>query len=357
MEEMPALAFSKSIADETDEGALYLQWQFDSAAPTDLEYPLLSLRENAHQAGVDVSFEAIGNEWLVKLVGLHEPMPAVLDALARNLNQPEVRLSPSSPVAMIAIRELLKAFPACCVGARSETAHAPASLANAHWQGLGVGLPAACEAAIRTAASHLPGQPATIERLPQTLTGQHLWHEVNTDSSEAALLLFCPTPTQSLIDEAAWRLLGHLLHGPFYQRLRVELQLGYAIFSGIRQINGQTGLLFGVQSPSVSLAGIVEHLKTFLQQLPSLIAGCADLGAQNLAEQFTILPVAQAGDLLWHAQLAGHPSDYLERLQQLIQTRTREDLLHAAQQLNDATGGWRCVANGPCIDHSWQPSG
>lgn len=147
-----------------------------------------------------------------------------------------------------------------------------------------------------------------------------------------------------------------MLQGPFYQRLRVELQIGYAVFSGIRQVDGQTGLLFGVQSPSLSLGRIAEHLQTFLQQLPSLIKRSADVGNQPLAQQFTAqaLPVSQAADLLWHAQLAGHSSSYLDQLQHLIQSRTREDLQHAAQQLLEAAGGWRCVANGPRISDDWQ---
>ncbi|NVZ72259.1 pyrroloquinoline quinone biosynthesis protein PqqF [Pseudomonas costantinii] len=357
--EMSALAFSQALADDTDEGALYLLWRFDSAVPAGLENTLQPLAENARQAGVELSFEITTHDWLVKMVGLHETIPAVLEELARSLNLSGERQPPSTSAPMIAIRELLKALPVCCAGVHSESREAPEPWTTARWQGLGAGLPAACEAAIKTAAARLPGQPASIEYKPQALDGQHCWHEVKTDSSEAALLLFCPTPTQSLADEAAWRLLGHLLQGPFYQRLRVELQLGYAVFSGIRQINGQTGLLFGVQSPSVSLTGIVDHLQTFLRQLPSLIESTADLGNQTLAQQFTaqVLPVAQAADLLWHAQLAGHPSGYLSQLQQLIQTRTREDLQHAAQQLNGATGGWRCVANGPRIADTWQTTG
>jgi coenzyme PQQ biosynthesis probable peptidase PqqF len=352
--EVSALTFSKALADDTDEGALYLHWRFDSSVPVGLENALQALRENAHQAGVELSFETFANDWRVKMVGLHEPMPAVLEALARDLSLPVEPLAPSNAAPMIAIRELLKALPACCTGTCSETRETPASWATARWQGLGVGLPAACEDAIKTAAARLPGPSANIEHQPQTIGSQHLWHEVKIDSSEAALLLLCPTPTQSLADEAAWRLLGHLLQGPFYQHLRVEQQIGYAVFSGIRQINGQTGLLFGVQSPSVSLAGIVDHLQAFLKQLPSLIEHSADLGGQKLAQQFTVLPVTQVADLLWHAQLAGHPSDYLEQLQVLIQTCTRKDLLHAAEQLNNATGGWSCVANGPRINDSWQ---
>ena len=344
-----ALTFNQSLAQDGDEAALYLQWQF---APSGLESALQPLREQARQAGVELSFDTIGNDWLVKMVGLHEPMPAVLEALAHSLNQaPQATVTPTP---MIAIRELLKALPTCCAALTAQNGEA--SWATARWHGLGLGFPAALEAAIKTAAARLPGQPANIDHSPLALGGQRIWHEVNTDSNETALLLFCPTPSQTLADEAAWRLLGHLLQGPFYQRLRVELQIGYAVFSGIRQINGQTGLLFGVQSPSVSLEGILDHLQTFLQQLPALISSSDELGNQALAQQFSVptLAVAQAAELLWHAQLAGHPATYLGELEHLIQTRTHAGIQRAAQQLNDATGGWQCVANGPCFNDSWQ---
>ncbi len=354
--EVSALTFSQALADDTGEGALFLHWRFDSAAPAGLESLLQPLRENARQAGVEMSFDAIGDDWQVKLIGLQEPMPAVLEALVNSLSQsPEL---PDAPTPVIAIRELLKALPACCAGAVCDESKKSA-WASAHWQGFGVGFPVAREAAIRAAAARLPGQPASLEPRRPSLNGQRLWHEVNTHSREPAVLLFCPTPTQSLADEAAWRLLGHVFQGPFYQRLRVELQLGYAVFSGVRQINGQTGLLFGVQSPSIAVEGIVDHLLAFLKQLPTLIDDCQDLGNPLVAEQFSTqtLPVSQAAELLWQAQLAGHPSDYLAQLQQAIQGCTRASVHHAAQQLNDATGGWRCVANRPRINDSWQTAG
>lgn len=345
--EVSALAFSQALAGDGDEGALYLQWR---SAPSGLENALQPLREHARQAGVELSFESLGQDWQVKMIGLQEPMPAVLDALAQSLNQPQE--APPALPPMIAIRELLKALPACCNGHNPESASWPTS----RWHGLGLGFSATHEAAIKTAAVRLPGQPAHLDHVLPSLSGQRIWHEIKTDANEAALLLFCPTPSQSLADEAAWRLLGHLLQGPLYQRLRVELQIGYAVFSGIRQINGQTGLLFGVQSPSVSLEGIVDHLHVFLKQLPALIDSSADLGNMALAQQFSAqeLPSAQAAELLWHAHLAGHSSGYLADLQSHIQTYTREALQLAAQQLNDAAGGWRCVANGPRISKIWQ---
>ncbi|MCX9148962.1 pyrroloquinoline quinone biosynthesis protein PqqF [Pseudomonas sp. TB1-B1] len=354
--EVAALTFSQALADSSGEGALYLRWQFECAAPA-LESTMQAVRESAHQAGVELSFETAGNEWLLKMIGLHEPMPAILEALAQRLNQPQE--APLVPTPMMAIRELLKALPACCAASHFAPREQPAAWSTARWHGLGLGFPAACEAALKSAAARLPGQPTSLEHTHQDLSGQRVWHKVKTDSTEAALLLFCPTPSQALADEAAWRLLGHILQGPFYQRLRVELQVGYAVFSGIRQINGQTGLLFGVQSPSVPLEGIVAHLQTFLTQLPALVRSREDAGNLALAQQFSpqVLSMTQAAEWLWHAHLAGHPSDYLARLQALIQSCGVDELLLAAQQLNDAQGGWRCVANGSHTGDGWKPAG
>ena len=151
-------------------------------------------------------------------------------------------------------------------------------------------------------------------------------------------------------------MLAHLAQTPFYQRLRGELQVGYAVFSGIRQFNGQTGLLFGVQSPDVALADLLDHIQAFIKQLPALINGSDELGNAALARQFSpqALPTSQAAELLWQARLAGHGANYLEQLRELIQTRTRQHLVEAAAQLSQAAGGWRCLANGaPAGDH-WQ---
>jgi coenzyme PQQ biosynthesis probable peptidase PqqF len=350
--DLSALTFSQALPGDTDEGAIYLRWQMDSPLRADL-FP--RLRENASQACVELSFEAAGNHWQLKMVGLHEPMPAVLEEVARCLTQLDEQAQAPATAPTMAIRELLKALPGYCAGITPENQTAGQDRwLTARWQGLAVGLPAACETAIKSAAAKLPGHPETAVSECPSISGQYLWHEVSTDSSDAALLLFCPTPTQSLADEACWRLLAHLMQAPFYQRLRVELQLGYAVFSGIRQFNGQTGLLFGVQSPTASLAQILDHLQTFLKQLPELINTSGLPG--DLARQFSLdtLPTAQAAELLWHAHLAGHPSDYIQQLQDFIQTRTREDLMGAAQQLNAAAGGWRCVANGARLPAPWQ---
>lgn len=353
--DLSALSVSPALADDTGEGAVYLRWRFDSSQHADffprVEHSLRPLTEQARQAGVDLCLDVAGNDWLLKLTGLHEPLPAVLEQVARHLTQPdETPWPPSSSDTppTLAIRQLLKALPDYCSGSGPIEATPKASLAQlwsgARWQGLALGLPAQCATAVKGAASRLPGQAAADTPVPLPITGQRLYHRMATHAADAAVLLFCPTPSASLVDEARWRLLAHQVQTPFYQRLRVELQLGYAVFSGIRQFNGQTGLLFGVQSPTASVTEIVEHLQAFLSQLE--ISTCL---THALAGQFSAesLPMPQAAELLWQAHLAGHPADYLTQLQQAILSCTPQHMQDAVRHLNAATGGWHCLCNQP----------
>jgi len=155
-------------------------------------------------------------------------------------------------------------------------------------------------------------------------------------------------------------LLAHVCQTPFYQRLRVELQLGYAVFSALRQVHGQTGLLFGVQSPNVVTAQLLQHIEQFLSELPTLIQTLDENAfitqRQALVEQFSsaALTTNQAAELLWQGKLAGRPSDYLTQLPQAILLTDRAALLAAVQHLNRAEGGWRCLANSPAPGAPWQ---
>ena len=77
---------------------------------------------------------------------------------------------------------------------------------------------------------------------------------------------------------------------------------------------------------------------------------------QALAQQLRAseLPLEQAAQLLWQARLAGHPSDYLERLQASIEALTPTLVIQAARQLQKVAGGWRVLANGPAPGSPWQ---
>ena len=365
--ERSPMQFSQALPDSSGEGALCLSWHFDAAPASALHAALArslqSLMDDASQAGVELSFSETGNQWLFKLSGWHEPMPAILEQALQHLTTLDAEhwQATSAPAPLIAIRQLLKALPQVCLEA--VPASAPKDLlslwASAQWHGLAAGLPASVQSAVTRALARVPGTPATELPLPISIAGQRLWSEYPGHSDERALLLFCPTPTQTLADEAAWRMLAHLGQTPYYQRLRVELQLGYAVFSGVRQINGQTGLLFGVQSPTVSVDELLEHIQTFLQRLPQLIDSLTDQTLvdqlQSLAGQFDsqTLTLPQAFELLWQGKLANHSSDYLAQLRHAILQVQRSDLLEAARRLNQAHGGCRALASAACPP-GWQ---
>ncbi|KAF2389722.1 pyrroloquinoline quinone biosynthesis protein PqqF [Pseudomonas frederiksbergensis] len=364
--ERSSMQFSTALPGNTDEGAIYLRWRLDSTPDSrlqsSLENHLQPLREDARQAGVDFSFSAAGNEWLLKMTGLQEPMPTVLEHALTALTKLDADFpqSESTSPALMPIRQLLKVLPERCLQNSAVSADLPQLWSNARWDGLAVGLSAQTQAAMGVALSRIPGVADNQLTPPPSINSQHVWNTVDTGSSEHALLLFCPTATQEISDEAEWRLLAHLIQTPFYQRLRVELQLGYAVFSGLRQINGQTGLLFGVQSPSVAAVDLLEHIQHFLNKLGELIQGLDDATylaqRQALADQFDnhALPNVQAAELFWQAKLAGHSSDYLTQLPEAILKIDRQVLLAAAQRLNNAEGGWRSLASEACPGAPWQ---
>ncbi|WP_223487564.1 pyrroloquinoline quinone biosynthesis protein PqqF [Pseudomonas sp. A-RE-19] len=364
--ERSPMQFSQALPDNTDEGAVYLRWRLECAPhrrlQSSLENHLRPLREDARQAGVDVSFSASGNEWLLKMTGLQEPMPTILEHALKELTNPDARFLQEEPtvIALMPIRQLLKALPDLCLEHSVASDDLQQLWSNARWDGLAAGLSAQTQAVMGLALSRIPGTADSQLTPSASICSQRLWSTVATESSEHALLLFCPTATHDIADEAAWRLLAHVCQTPFYQRLRVELQLGYAVFSGLRQINGQTGLLFGVQSPSIAPLDLLEHIEQFLSGLAGMIESINDATfiaqRQALADQFDneALPNAQAADLIWQGKLAGHSSDYLKRLPQAILMIDREALVAAAQRLNRADGGWRCLASGPCPPTLWQ---
>jgi coenzyme PQQ biosynthesis probable peptidase PqqF len=361
--ERSPMQFSQALPDNSAEGAVYVRWRLDSAPGSRLQSRLKNnlqpLREEARQAGVDVSFSASGNEWLLTMTGLQEPMSTVLEHVLKRLANPDVEFTQNES-ALMPIRQLLKAFPAHILERTAASDDAQQLWSSSRWDGLAVGLSAQTQAAMGLALSRIPGTPDNQLTPPPAIHAQHLWSTVETASSESALLLFCPTASTDIADEAAWRLLAHLCQTPFYQRLRVDLQLGYAVFSALRQMHGQTGLLLGVQSPSVAPMDLLQHIEQFLNGLPDMIGDIDDASfitlRQALADQFasTALSNAQAAELLWQGKLAGRSSDYLMQLPKAIRLLDRPALIAAAHRLIQAEGGWRCLSSGPCPGSPWQ---
>ncbi|MBX8572366.1 pyrroloquinoline quinone biosynthesis protein PqqF [Pseudomonas cichorii] len=346
------------LVDSTDgtEAALFLRWQLQAPQPRlwrMLNGSLQNLIEQARQAGVAVSFSAYGTYWELRLSGIHEPMPTIVEHARQLLLQPDPRHAQAqSGPALIPIRELLKALPDQFLNMTAGQCSDDLQTvwASARRISLAVGLPAHSLALVNAALQDMPGTvDDTATEAPSVQPGKR-WQMQESGSPEDAVLVFCTAPGVSIDDEAAWRLLAHLIQAPFYQRLRVELQLGYAVFSSLRQIAGRTGLLLGVQSPTCSAEQIVRHIETFMGELPDLI-DAADLPGlrQALAGQFdsATMPHEQAAELLWQARLAGHEKSGPEPLKKALLHLEKHSLLAAAGQLSDASAGWLILSNRP----------
>jgi len=363
--ERSPMHFSQALPDNSDEGAIYLRWQVEAAASADLrsrlQRSLRQTRQDACEAGVDLSFSAAGNQWLLKMNGLQEPMPSVLEHALKCLtiidaDSPREEMQiPSMP-----IRQLLEALPEKCLPTIETSDDANQLWTTSRWDGLALGLGQQTQSALGLALSRIPGTPDNQLPMTPRTNGDYRWSQIDTASSEHALLLICPTASKHIADEAAWRLLAQLCQTPFYQRLRVELQLGYAVFSALRQVHGTTALVFGVQSPTNPAGKLLEYMQEFFNGIPTLIETLDDAGLeqqrQNLADQFddATLSTKDAAELLWQGKLAGHSSDYREQLVTAIRQLDRQALLAAAQRLINADGAYHCLANEPMPGAPWQ---
>lgn len=177
------------------------------------------------------------------------------------------------------------------------------------------------------------------------------WRAGQVDTAEACVVLFCPLASPKAHDEAGWRLLAHCYQGPFFQRLRSELQLGYGVFCGFRQVQGRRGIIFAVQSPHASEAEVLAHIRRFLaDQTPRLAAlTAAELGAaaQVLAEPLNLarLTALEYAELHWQQHLAGLPSAHAAAVLHALAGYDTQQLLGCQQQLLDAHGGWYLLSN------------
>lgn len=366
---LPSLTFSE-VLPANGEATAYLRWTLAAPQPKlalMLSDSLKSLTADAQQAGVALAFTAYGHFWQLKTSGLAEPLPAVLEQTLRLLGQPYAQTlsrygQPSQEPAPIPIRQLLKTLPDHFLNSinTAETRDLESIWANARWIGFATGLDGVAQRELTHVLRLTPGTPEEKPSHPPVLAPGKRWQRETSDASEDAVLAFYPSPSTLIEDEAVWRLFAHLVQAPFYQRLRVELQLGYAVFSGFRQIAGQSGLLFGVQSPSASAEQIVDHIETFMGTLPDLIEN-ADLPAQIIALQNQLDPATldspQAAEVLWQAHLAGHSAHYLERLQHSFAHLQPEELLRAASRVALPQTPVFCLSNRPSPSKSGPAAG
>ncbi len=230
--------------------------------------PLLAQLRHAGGSG---EWQTVDGNWQLTLQlpesgGVAE---RVVTALMRRLSQP----APGTVVApeTIAIRQLLQQLPeqlaiappqegwlAAMVGGSSNLAQQVARLLSL--------LNAPVNAELRSSAGCRRG----IKRLSHA-------------SSDSALLVFIPLPEGASL--AALHLLALLCEPQFFQRLRVEQQIGYVVSCRYQRIADRDGLLLALQSPDRSAGNLLRCCKTFLRQLT--LCGQAEFSQlqHQLAEQ------------------------------------------------------------------------
>lgn len=324
-------------------GPAALHWRGPCAAPgLSLPARLAALHARiADQAnlcqrhGVVMQLRVEPGAWTLALSGPAHLLPASSARLLPLLLAP-LQEADTPPAAGLLLRQLLEHLP------ELGRASAPRML-----QGLGVGLGERAQHEVERLFAVCEDLP---EATPERRSGDGLaWREAPVGGAESAMLLFCPLPDASAPEEAAWCLLEHCLQEAFYQRLRGELRLGYALFCGFRQVSGQRGLLFGVQSPVCDSAGILAHIRCFLAEQPQRLAG---LSAQAFERARQALQLAleaprshvEWAEQHWQAHCAGLPGGHDQAVLQAVATLKHEALLHACRQLL-AEQGWQVLSN------------
>lgn len=101
------------------------------------------------------------------------------------------------------------------------------------------------------------GRPEQPERRGRQLIVDH-------PGKDSALLLFLPCPPA--VPLAALRALALLMEPRFFQRMRVEQQIGYVVSCRYHRCADRDGILFALQSPDIAPDALLAQCHTFLQQ-------------------------------------------------------------------------------------------
>ncbi len=358
---------------------LFVRWQFAERAPQGLfavlRVALGPLLQEAEQAGVKVRFQNQENGWELLAVGraglfapllreiaevLRHPCAAAWSQGARRHQQTCARAS-NEPL----VRQLWQRLPEmfnpganCDLELPATTDVLARSWQMATRQALAVAVVDELRDDLSRSLSKLPGHARSDVSvddaggsLAQPRSGW-FWKQALPCAEETALVLFCPVPVASPQVEIAWRLIGRLLESPFFQRLRTELQLGYAVFCGFRHVARRPGLLFAVQSPNASAAEIVQHLDEFLHAQRERIGSLTEETLQPLRTSLRAAVQNQSADpaeyaaQVWYARLTGQPCVSVAD----VDNPGLEVVVDCYQMLLDAAGGGYVLANAssPC---------
>ena len=181
----------------------------------------------------------------------------------------------------------------------------------------------------RLSALPLPVNPASP---PMQMTAQSGMTALPHASRDNALLLFIPlhASPQTAQQLVALRALALLYEPRFFQRYRVEQQIGYVVSSRYLRCADQDGVLFALQSPDYSALSLLRYCRNFLRSLNETLAGC-DLAALKAAlhrERFD----TPLGWLRQHNGLAEPDAAAIEALDHTTLQELHQDLIRARRR-------------------------
>ncbi|WP_233509225.1 pyrroloquinoline quinone biosynthesis protein PqqF [Pluralibacter gergoviae] len=152
----------------------------------------------------------------------------------------------------IALRRLIAALPQQLMAGRE----------NRRWLAAWDGADDAQRQALAVALGALaPPEGAQAPALGAGVSG------IACPGEDDALVIFIPLPDADDSALAALRALGHLYAPRFFQRLRVEQRLGYAVSARALRVADVDGILLAVQSPDTGWRTLLRRGKDFLREV------------------------------------------------------------------------------------------
>ncbi|MBU3892437.1 pyrroloquinoline quinone biosynthesis protein PqqF [Serratia rubidaea] len=125
---------------------------------------------------------------------------------------------------------------------------------------------------------------------------------LSDEDDDRTLLLFYPLADVTPTSRLALRLLAQLYAPRFFQRLRVELNIGYVAYCAYHRCADRDGMLFALQSPHCSLAQLQRYTHEFLQQMRQELAVLNDTALQQAKQTLAQSLQLSAGDYLQHTR-------------------------------------------------------
>jgi len=118
-----------------------------------------------------------------------------------------------------------------------------------------------------SSSSPASGSPLAPSPLPEAAVGYKLARpEPNTQDENSAVTFYFQLPTRDAKETILLELLSEAIEQAFYNSLRTQQQLGYIVFSGIRNKEGIYSLVFTVQSSVLDGPGLSQCIETFLEK-------------------------------------------------------------------------------------------